>query len=531
MSDKEGSSFTNGSGVNTPKKRGRPAILKEYSDPMKSPMAQSSLQMQKSHQSFNKPLMRVGSSGSPTKFKTPQKKRRSSSTEVSPPHSATGSTKKGRYRGVVMNSSTSPRGKSSGLMKSKGDDVDSNATTPSKNNDQKARMQVTTSFDHDHEHDHDSSSPGTPLDQVFSSISRAHNVKSSPPVMFDTDSPIPTKRKLSVEMRETSCMEDNSSITKRWKFMLNVGRDGKACIETNSLTITENANSETSNNKNLLPPKHLLQNAAKAADVDTNGVAKFDKKRVMGFLRQMKSKNKTLDAKPLPEQTKKFNIPSSPSAPPNSMGNLAEPLTPKCSQLMQFKTGLTPSFNIDELLVSPRLHDSLSRNLFKSPSQYVFKVSSGDPLLINDHQEMDMMNSHSQEVSDILSFLNSPKRGTNLNTPPSYLVNFSSPRSNGKPQNAAPSTSNMKLNLPPLGTPKTEPNHQTTLLPSTPLLKLGNLGPPSQFTPIIQKQMSDESKFSLTQSIHPINLRKEPARKLESSDDARMALKRLINGN
>lgn len=527
MCSKDGSTNSN---VTTPKKRGRPAILKQYSDPMKSPMAQTSLQMQKSQQSFNKPLMRIGHS--PTKFKTPQRKRRGSGTDISPPHSATGSTKKGRYRGVVMNSPSSAGSKSI-RPKSKRDDEFS----LSKTDDEDADLDDPSNYDgHDTRslNHPPSSAPGTPLDQVFSSISRHHNVRSSPPVMFNSDSPIQAKRKLAVDMNETSHWNEDSTVSeKRWKFMLNVGKNGKACIETNSLKITDTIESDSQAEKSLQPPKHLLETPVKVADVDENGVARFDKKRVMGFLRQMKSKNKTLDDKPLPEQTKRFTIPSSPAGPPNSTGTIAEPLTPKCSQLMQFRTGFTPNFNIDELLVSPKLQESLNKNLFKSPNQYVFKVLSGDPLLINDHQETDIMNPHSQEVSDILSFLNSPKRGTNLSTPPSHLVNFSSPRANSR--TFASNLNNVKLQLPALSTPKTD-SHQSqqlqhTLLPSTPLLKLATTGTPSQFTPIIQKQMNDDSKFPLTHSVHPINLRKSQVKKLESNDDARMALKKLINGN
>ncbi|CDO91766.1 unnamed protein product [Kluyveromyces dobzhanskii CBS 2104] len=526
MYSKENSSV---SATTTPKKRGRPAILKQYSDPMKSPMAQSSLQMQKSQQTFNKPLMRVGNS--PTKFKTPQRKRRSSGADYSPPHSAKGSTKKGRYRGVVMNSPFSADLKSN-RPKSNRDDEFSTSRT----DDESADMDDSGDFD-----DHDShslnkslsSAPGTPLDHVFSSISRAHNVKSSPPVMFDSDSPIQAKRNLAVAMNETPQLNAEETMSeKRWKFMLNVGRNGKACIETNSVQIAEGSENGGSIANALEPPKHLLETPIKVANVDENGVAKFDKKRVMGFLRQMKSKNKTLDDKPLPEQSRKFTIPSSPAGPPNSTGTIAEPLTPKCSQLMQLKTGFTPNLNIDELLVSPKLQESLNKNLFKSPNQYVFKVLSGDPLLINDHQESDIMNSHCQEVSDILSFLNSPKRVANLSTPPSHIVNFNSPRSNSR--TFASNLNNAKLQLPSLSTPKADSQQyqvQHTLLPSTPLLKLVSSGTPSQFTPIIQKQMNDESKFTLTNSIHPINLRKSQGKKLEANDDARMALKKLINGN
>ena len=498
------------SSIATPKKRGRPPILKQYSDPMKSPMAQSSLQVQKTQQSFNKPLMRVGNS--PTKFKTPQRKRRSS-TDISPPSSATGSTKKGRYKGVVMSSSFTAKQKGK-------DDAGSATRTSRRENDE-----FSNSADDQEEEQNSmtfpsSSAPGTPMDQVFSSISRAHNVKSSPPIMFETDSPIQTKRKLEVEIDQRTS-DEQETINNRLKFMLNVGKNGKACIEANSL------NEEVSElDSSFVPPKHLLETPVKMTELYENGVARFDKKRVMGFLRQMKSKNKTLDDKPLPEQTKNFTVPSSPSAPPNSSGNITEPLTPRCTQLLQFKTGFTPNFNIDELLVSPKLQESLNKNLFRSPNQYVFKVSSGDPLLINDHQETELISGRNQDVSDMLSFLNSPKRPSNLNTPPSYLVNFNSPRSNSRLGTSSFNTA--KFHLPSLYISKQDSNqqhqhHHHVPLPSTPLVKL-NTATPLQFTPIIQKQMNGETKFSVTNSIEPINLRKDQNKILESNDDARACL-------
>ena len=43
------------------KKRGRPPITKDYPDPLQSPMAHSSMQVQKQGpRSFAKPLMKVG---------------------------------------------------------------------------------------------------------------------------------------------------------------------------------------------------------------------------------------------------------------------------------------------------------------------------------------------------------------------------------------------------------------------------------------------------------------------------------------
>lgn len=486
--------------INTPKKRGRPAILKQYSDPMKSPMAQSSLQVQKSQQSFNKPLMRIGNS--PTKFKTPQRKRRFSA-EISPPSSAGSSSKRGRYRGVVINSNNDEKVKqrSNSISSKNGEEM-----SEAGNQDQTSLTLPS------------SSAPGTPLEQVFSSISKAHNVKSSPPVMFDSDSPIRTKRKLEVEVQssiDVISRRPETLANNGLNFMLNVGKYGKATISSSFGVLNSN--------KPITPPKHLTETPPQITEVDENGVARFDKKRVMEFLRQMKSKNKTLDDKSLPQPSRNFTIPSSPSAPPNSSGEIPEPFTPRCSQVLHFKTGLTPNFNIDELLISPRFNDGTSKQVFKSPGQYVFKVSSGDPLLINDHQETELICGRPQEVSDILSFLNSPKRQNNLNTPPSYLISFQSPRSNTR---ALSSENVSKHQLSSLSILRSE--HNPIPLPSTPQVRLTSATPLS-FTPFVQKTGSDECDYRVPNSIHPITLQKNTV-KAESGDDARAALKKLING-
>lgn len=81
------------------KKRGRPPITKDYPNPLQSPMAHSSMQVQKQGpHSFAKPLMKVGQS-SPS----PNKRRLS----IDHHHNLAGNYEKmGRYRGVLLSTPT-----------------------------------------------------------------------------------------------------------------------------------------------------------------------------------------------------------------------------------------------------------------------------------------------------------------------------------------------------------------------------------------------------------------------------------------
>ena len=80
------------------KKRGRPPITKDYPNPLQSPMAHSSMQVQKQGpHSFAKPLMKVGQS-SPS----PNKRRLS----IDHHHNLAATTRKGRYRGVLLSTPT-----------------------------------------------------------------------------------------------------------------------------------------------------------------------------------------------------------------------------------------------------------------------------------------------------------------------------------------------------------------------------------------------------------------------------------------
>ena len=151
------------------RKRGRPPLLKNYSDPMKSPMAYSSLKMQKvAAATFSKPMMKVSMGASPKKRRT--------FTDGSSPASSFSSKHDthNSFRGVLL-------------------------STPVK------RVRV-----------HAGSSPFTPADNVFSSEPRTYASKCSP-VRSENELESPVKQ---------GAEPQNS----HFEFSLCVGDDGKAKI-------------------------------------------------------------------------------------------------------------------------------------------------------------------------------------------------------------------------------------------------------------------------------------------------------------
>ncbi|SCV06179.1 LANO_0H23838g1_1 [Lachancea nothofagi CBS 11611] len=173
------------------RKRGRPPLLKEYADPMKSPMAFSSLQMQKvTAATFTKPLMKVSVLGNKA-APSPKKRRKNSTASDS---SSPGSVKKNRYRGVIL-------------------------ATPVK----QQRFQQ-------------GSSPLTPGDNVFSSEPRRHPIRSSPlePECQISDTP----PSLSPNGRKAHSLDQT-----KFNFSLCVGNDGKARIDGSPAVLTKHSHS------------------------------------------------------------------------------------------------------------------------------------------------------------------------------------------------------------------------------------------------------------------------------------------------
>ncbi|AMD21233.1 HEL047Cp [Eremothecium sinecaudum] len=520
----------------TPRKRGRPSILKGYPDPMKSPMAYSSLQVQKSNQCFNKPLMRIPTATtSPARFKSPVKKQYSGSSKLMfVDESLRGAANEGsdgaaskqapRFRGIVMNT---PKKSVGGIA--------------------------------------NSSSPITPSDQLFSSVSR-NQLRSSPPAMVHDDFSSPLKKRCVVgdgrAELEGSRLGWNADATvssdgngSGFKFVLCIDKEGKACISDCATSAPSAVAAATKTEKQDVAS--ITDSNKRAEGIQDDSVVKFDKKRVLGLLKQMSKrsglrtedngsesgapgvvmitgKQSTLKD---PEHAEFPVCP--PPAPPNSA---AVPMTPRCSSVFQFKTGFTPChMSIGELLTStppkgPNC-DKLTVPTMNTPSinnacgyqqdHYVFKLSSGDPLLMNDEYS-EMLAQVSDDPSELLQILTSPKRTLCFNTPPSYL-SAESPR---KP-------SLMK----PDGQLHTNSANAVTRIddqPSTPTATMiENTTTTLQCTPLIQQAMSGAyAKQHLLPTMEHYGMPSEDGSITVSDkrtltvelDDARLALKKLIKG-
>lgn len=499
--DNNNNSSSSGSNGYTPKKRGRPAVLKNYADPMKSPMAHSSMQVQRlGTQSFTKPLMKVSSNptATPVKFKTPPRKRPSIH-EVSPPSSA-GSTKRGRYRGVILKTP---------VKKRKVQEQDLN------------------------------SSPMTPHDNVFSSASRNSVLKSSPLMEFEIEAYPPPSL-------GNKPIFDNISPTKsktvapksqRSKFCLSIDKEGKATIATPS---------ETSQ-QSLLPSSPIgKQN--KISSAATNP-ATFDTKRVLGLLRQMKSKkNVAIALQPPSPQRKDASAvkPSEifsefpPSSPPQPLPSVM-PLTPRCTSVFQFKTGFTPGICIDEVLeesqnmlynetMKQQQQQQQEKYVSQPQHHFVFKLSSGDPLLMTDDPQAELLTQYSNSSAELFyqQLLASPKRSLCFNTPPS-LVNLGTPRTLAKIENLASPTITATTSAQLAATAAFRRSEPST--PKRNILAEASVG--IQCTPLIQQTMNGSLSRSIPETVKSTEVERKPKDQKSShmeQDDARLALKKLITG-
>lgn len=426
------------------KKRGRPPITKEYTNPLESPMAHSSMKVRKlGPQNFSRPLMKVGQF-----TPSPRNRRTSSSSSSSGSDSANllgpgSTTKKGRYRGVILSTPTKRPNSSSNPV----------TCTPS-------------------------STPST-NDSIFHSTSRM-TLKSSPPI---STSPLLAS---GGAKRMSYC-----DTAQQFKFALTIGENGRA-------TIAGSSPISSPSKVNIQPPKEL-----KSGEPDDNSsvsglqnsTSTYEKKRVLSLLKRMRnnttnsnnnrdstkycggvdqsSNDKVTTALVQNEVSSSNELPFSPNfkALSNNSNQFAAnlsvpkspqpPSTPRTSFAM--RTGFTPNVGIDQVLLdivsSPKAgliagndshiinfgHPSniitlspKSRSTSRSTGsqqqqqqqqqlqqqqeqQFVFKFSSADPLLLTD----DVEGNWSEVIYNHLQA--SPRHQICFNTPPSWM-NLGSPR-------------------------------------------------------------------------------------------------------
>lgn len=372
------------------RKRGRPQITKEYSNPLESPMAHSSMKVQKLGPSkFSRPMMKVGQV-----TPSPRIRRTSSSSGTGngePLLSGPGSTAKGRYRGVLL-------------------------TTPTK---RPALNRSSTS-----------SSVSPSSDSIFHSSSKL-SLKSSPPVVTWNES-------------EDKVLDDGFQ---QFKFALTIGENGRATIAGSSplSTPTKEAPAETTTRSHAEQSGEGSQHTISASE--KSRVLSLLKQMRNSTSSQRKSSagevSRTFNA--LSDKTQNESSMSSIIKSPQA------PSTPRTSFTM--RTGFTPNTGIDQVLldivstpkaglyggseqtgslapssiitISPKGKLPARRNLDgraqQDRQQYVFKFSSADPLLLTDDVEgnwAEVMYNQSQ---------GSPKQQLCFNTPPSW-VNWGSPR-------------------------------------------------------------------------------------------------------
>lgn len=421
------------------RKRGRPPITKDYKNPLESPMAHSSLKVQKlGAQSFSRPMMKVGQF-----TPSPRNRRTSSSSSCSNSAGNLGSgsnpddlsssapcSTKGRFRGVLL---TTPTKRHTGV---------SSSSTPSSN------------------------------DSMFHSSSRM-TLRSSPPM---SSSPL----SVAIEGK----MGSHCDTAQLFKFALTIGENGRATIAGSSPLSTPAKEVPRASN-NEISEKTNLDNTSNVTNQNT-----YEKKRVLSLLRQMRNgtsnsraPKKTLNSsngrptivKPShdvfrevnshKEQSSHLRVPRGVDSVTNQLSpsvyipkSPTFPSTPRTS--FPIRTGLTPNIGIDQVLLdivsSPRAgilagNDNhvitlspRGRSLVKCTSssgtaqqsqqesqqesqqqqqqqQFVFKFSSADPLLMTD----DIEGNWSEAIYNHLQ--SSPRHQICFNTPPSW-VNLGSPR-------------------------------------------------------------------------------------------------------
>ncbi|CEP60728.1 Msa1p LALA0_S01e17612g [Lachancea lanzarotensis] len=462
-------------------KRGRPPLLKEYADPMKSPMAHSSMQMQRTAASstFTKPWMRVSPSN--------KKRRRDSSASSNSSYASAPSgsptqtiTRLNRHRGILL-------------------------ATPVKYQQNVAN-----------------SSPLTPADNIFSSEPRRQPLRSSP---LEASCGLPDTP--SGSMSKDGCKNGNASVRSenmaQFSFSLCIGEDGKAKIAGASTSSTVACDSEA------------------MVDVTTQKppLTGFDKSVVLGLLKKMRSSRK--DANPLskvsiirPSEVFTENPPQSPKEA--TISQPALPWTPNCTAVFQLKTGFTPGNGIDEMLYPTVKHEETqSQRVGRSRSNSaVFKMTSGDPLLMTEEDpstEFLVSQGHNNTSTELFfqQLLSSPRKSSSYFSSPTSFFNggISRPQSKQDPQ-----TTRSYYNRP------TGEHSKSTRgklnVPTTPVAEGSqDYSFAIQCTPLIQQTMSGSLNKvigeALPQNGHG-NVAIQSPRVLEQ-DDARLALRKLIGGS
>lgn len=418
------------------RRRGRPQLTKDYADPLQSPMAHSSMQVQRQgKKSFAKPMMKVVATPSP-------KKRRMSNVEL---HVSPSVTKKGRHRGTLLSSPM------------KGDSSNSTpVSTPTSNSSN------------------------------YFSVSR-NTLQSSPPMMFSSP--------LTKGVRPFTPHDGGDG--KNLKLALTVNEKGEAVIsgagKIDSTASSDaasalkffTADSNNHDNKNDKNEHFDIE----SEDRSSNNTEKaFDKKEVLSLLKKMNfniqqktnRRNSTVIENQEQVQEQKFEEQQDNILPKISLNGQdpKSPCTPRST--FQFKTGFTPKFGYNSVLadeftspkfarrlashenqvsvnisspehnltLTPRSRRNLRSmdslpfnqllgsnsqqsqekqltrtpitNVESSDSQYVFKFSGGDPLLITEDSDGNW--------PDVVyhQFSSSPRKSKVFNTPPSW-INFGSP--------------------------------------------------------------------------------------------------------
>ncbi|SCU85459.1 LAME_0D01420g1_1 [Lachancea meyersii CBS 8951] len=469
-------------------RRGRPPLLKEYADPMKSPMAHSSMQMQKAAATttFTKPWMRVSVSGgvSPS-----QKKRRrdsgasscssiyssssSSSSSTLSPTQAIG--KRNRHRGTIL-------------------------ATPVK------------------QHPYlPNSSPLMPADSVFSTEARRQPFRSSP--LESSCGLSQTPPHFAAATRDRNTFSDSPGTVAQFSFSLCIGDDGKAKIAGTDIAKT---------------PKSKSSNELTAQKPPLTG---FDKSVVLGLLKKMKSSRKDSSAVSKVSVIRPSEVftdfpPSSPK--PSAISQPTLPWTPNCTAVFQLKTGFTPGNAIDEVLdPNPKQNDAQSQFLGKNRStSAVFKMTSGDPLLLTDDDpSTDFLVSHGHNIHSTETFfqqlLSSPRKPyAYFHSPPSLLSAGSS-----RPQSKQDlQTSSFFPGQFPGEPPRSARGKMNA--PTTPLVESGpDYSLSIQCTPLIQQAMSGSLNRVIGEPVRQNGGAPLQSPRALEQDDARLALRRLIGGS
>lgn len=422
------------SSQSTPRKRGRPPLTKNYENPLESPMAHSSIAVQKlGGPNFIKPMMKVD-------MVTPKKRKQQSG---SPPPSASSFTEtththhendhnssllthSGRYRGIILNtplknsSATSTTNNSNNANTSLTPDSSSQMSTP--------HLSHITNSTHNH---NSGTEPRSNTNSQQSSIFSSAKKPSHSPVKNDyMDSYL-----------QTSTQFTPSTSKNKFSLSLNINSNGKASIGP---VLFKDDN-------NNVPTQQGHSNPTKPNN------------HVLDLLKQMKyNKLKENTKNKSNEETAIEPPPTSASSSNNDNHVFKVPKTPKSSNNNNnnnnyspgnnhtLRTGFTPLFTLDKLLSPSRdISAANATNASKIEQTYntlpqlslpsgvteknnknmllnnklAFKTAkndNGDPILMND-------DSSSLHINSMNSSFTSPKvMIPTFNTPPSFM-NLGSP--------------------------------------------------------------------------------------------------------